>query len=135
MNRGDGKTKTGKQEWRRAPGDRRAHRGWSVSLPLPVGGGGGGTAGKSRLRCSHQTSRGNNETTFNEASVCSSHLLEHGLVVIHIVHSDDDLSRGRQGLRAARGVVIRGCNIQDIFNTLEARWGAGAQPDQACKQT
>lgn len=63
----------------------------------------------------------------------AAYLLKDRFVVVHVVHPDDNLRCGRQGLRATRGVVISRRDVEDILHSLEARGGAGAQPDQSCK--
>lgn len=64
-----------------------------------------------------------------------SYLFKDRLVVVHIVHSYYNLRCGGQCLRPTRGVVISGCNIKDIFHTLQARGWTGAQSDQTYNQT
>lgn len=61
-----------------------------------------------------------------------AYLLKDRFVVVDVVHADDDLGGGREGLGAARGVVIGRCDVQDVLYPLESGRWAGAQPDQTC---
>lgn len=67
------------------------------------------------------------------AGLKRAHLLEHGLVVVDVVHSHHNLRRGGQGLWTSGGVVVCRGHVQDVFHPLQPRRRAGTEADQTCE--